>query len=88
MMFPGTETMVSIAGTCAGMIASLYGITMAGYTFFLSRMDALVSADATLDYIVDNVKNKYKYMMWYLTMNVLMTLFTSIAIMYYSVSVE
>ena len=36
-----------------------YGITLAGYTFFLSRIDALIASDMTLDYIVNSVKMKY-----------------------------
>lgn len=82
-LFPGSEIMSGIAGTCAEIIAGLYGITLAGYTFFLSRMDALVASDMTLDYIVTNVKMRYKYIIWYLTFNVLMTLFTSIFLMYF-----
>lgn len=82
-LFPGGEIMSDIAGTCAEIVAGLYGITLAGYTFFLSRMDALMASDMTLDYIVNSVKMKYKYIIWYITFNVLMTLFISIFLMYY-----
>lgn len=81
-LFPGSEMIVNIAGTCAEIVAGLYGITMAGYTFFLSRMDSLVMADMTLDYIVNSVKLRYKYIIWYITVNVLLTLLTSILLMY------
>ena len=82
-LFPGSEAMSGIAGTCAEIIAGLYGITMAGYTFFLSRIDGLMASDMTLDYIVNSVKLRYKYIIWYITFNVLMTLFISIFLMYY-----
>lgn len=82
-LFPGGEIMSDIAGTCAEIVAGLYGITLAGYTFFLSRMDALMASDMTLDYIVNSVKMKYKYIIGYITFNVLMTLFISIFLMYY-----
>ena len=82
-LFPGSEIMSEIAGTCAEIIAGLYGITLAGYTFFLSRIDALMASDMTLDYIVSNVKIRYKYIIWYITINVLMSLFTSIFLMYF-----
>lgn len=82
-LFPGGEIMSDIAGTCAEIVAGLYGTTLAGYTFFLSRMDALMASDMTLDYIVSSVKMKYKYIIWYITFNVLMTLFISIFLMYY-----
>lgn len=32
--FPGSDTFLSIVSTCSEIIAGLYGITMAGYTFF------------------------------------------------------
>lgn len=33
-LFPGSDVLLSIVSTCAQIIAGLYGITMAGYTFF------------------------------------------------------
>lgn len=80
--FPGEEVMLSIIGTCAQIIAGLYGITMAGYTFFLSRIDAITAADATLDYVTGSIKKRFQYLIWYLTVNVLMTLLISIVLMY------
>ena len=82
-LFPGSEIMSEIAGTCAEIIAGLYGITLASYTFFLSRIDALMASDMTLDYIVTDVKMRYKYITWFITINVLMTLFTSMFLMYF-----
>ena len=76
-LFPGEEAIKSIAGTSAEIIAGLYGLTLAGYTFFLSRIDALMASDATLDYVVASVKNRFKYLIWYITLNVLLTLMTS-----------
>lgn len=87
-IFPGADVFQSIVSTCAQIIAGLYGITMAGYTFFLSRIDALMASDATLDYIVSSVKRRFKYLIWYITFNVLMTLFISIFLMYCPVPTE
>lgn len=81
-IFPGEDALMSIIGTCAEIIAGLYGITMAGYTFFLSRIDALTAADVTLDYVVASLKTRFKYLIWFITYNVLMTLFISILLMY------
>ncbi|MBQ8038551.1 MAG: hypothetical protein IJ274_01520 [Lachnospiraceae bacterium] len=81
-LFPGTETIAQVAGTCAEIIAGLYGITLAGYTFFLSRMDALMESDMTLDFVVASVKNRFKYLIWFITINVILTLFNSIFLMY------
>lgn len=86
--FPGGETIQSIAGTCAEIVAGLYGITMAGYTFFLSRIDALMASDATLSYIVASIKRRFKHLVWIITLNVLMTLFVSIFLMYAPVPTE
>ena len=80
--FPGSERFQSIIATCSEIIAGLYGITMAGYTFFLSRIDALTDTDGTLDYVVASIKNRFKYLIWYITSNVLMTLMISILLMY------
>ena len=65
--FPGADVLRTIVTTCAQIIAGLYGITAAGYTFFLSRIDALSAQDMTLDYIVASLKNRYKRLMWYIT---------------------
>lgn len=81
-LFPGADTFLSIIGTCAEIIAGLYGITMASYTFFLSRIDALMASDATLDYVVSSVKRRFKYLIWYITVNFLITLFVSFFLMY------
>lgn len=81
-IFPETDAFQSIVGTCAEIIAGLYGITLAGYTFFLSRIDALSASDMTLDYVVSSIKNRFKYLIWFITFNVLMSLFTSIVLMY------
>lgn len=80
--FPGADVLRTIVTTCAQIIAGLYGITAAGYTFFLSRIDALSAQDMTLDYIVASLKNRYKRLMWYITGNVLLTLFASILLLY------
>lgn len=81
-IFPSSETLMTIITTCAQIIAGLYGVTMAGYTFFLSRIDALTASDATLDFIVSSIKKRFKYLIWFLTLNVLICLFTSIFLMY------
>ena len=87
-LFPGKEDLMGIVGNCAQIVAGLYGITMAGYTFFLSRMDALMASDTTLDYIIKSVKNRFKYLVWYITFNVLVTLFISIFLMYCPIPAE
>lgn len=81
-LFPGNDALMSIVSTCSQIIAGLYGITLAGYTFFLSRIDALSTSDATLDYVVASIKSRFKYLIWYITANVLMTLLISILLMY------
>ena len=81
-LFPGADVFMSIISTCSEIIAGLYGTTLAGYTFFLSRIDALMASDATLDYVVASIKNRFKYLIWYITFNVLVTLFISIVLMY------
>lgn len=81
-LFPGAEVFMSIISTCSEIIAGLYGTTLAGYTFFLSRIDALMATDATIDYVVASIKNRFKYLIWYITFNVLITLFISIFLMY------
>lgn len=86
-LFPGGDAVANIAGTCAEIIAGLYGITLAGYTFFLSRMDALMASDMTLNYIVSSVKNRFKYLIWFITLNVLVMLFISVFLMYCPVPV-
>ena len=80
--FPGEDVLLSIIGTCAEIIAGLYGITMAGYTFFLSRMDVLTETDATLNFVVGSIKNRFKHLLWWITFNVLMALLISIVLMY------
>lgn len=81
-LFPGNDALMNIVATCSQIIAGLYGITLAGYTFFLSRIDALSASDATLDYVVGSIKSRFKYLIWYITANVLMTLLISIILMY------
>lgn len=81
-LFPGVDTFQSLTSTCSEIIAGLYGTTLAGYTFFLSRIDALSASDATLDYVVASIKNRFKYLIWYITFNVLITLLISISLMY------
>ncbi len=80
--FPGVSTLHTIVTTGSQIIAGLYGITAAGYTFFLSRIDSLCAQDMTLDYIVGSLKNRYKRLMWFITGNVLMTLMASILLLY------
>lgn len=81
-LFPGTDVFMSIISTCSQIIAGLYGTTLAGYTFFLSRIDVLSASDTTLDYVVASIKNRFKYLIWYITFNVLVTLTISITLMY------
>lgn len=82
-LFPGPDAWMAILTTCSQIIAGLYGITLAGYTFFLSRIDALTASDATLDYVVVNIKTRFKYLIWYITFCVLAALIISISLMYF-----
>ena len=66
-LFPDSDALMTVISCCAQIIAGLYGITLAGYTFFLSRIDALMATDATLDYIVGSVKMRFKSLIWYIT---------------------
>lgn len=86
--FPGADVLRTLVTTCAQIIAGLYGITAAGYTFFLSRIDALSAQDMTLDYIVTSLKNRYKGLMWIISGNVLMTLLISILLLYFPAPAE
>lgn len=82
-LFPDNDALMNVISCCAQIIAGLYGITLAGYTFFLSRMDALMATDATLDYIVGSIKQHFKMLIWYITATVATTLFISVFLMYY-----
>lgn len=85
-LFPDHDALMNVISCCAQIIAGLYGITLAGYTFFLSRMDALMATDATLDYIVASVKQRFKLLIWYITATVGTTLFISVILLYYPAS--
>lgn len=82
-LFPGAEVFQQLVSTSAEIVAGLYGITMASYTFFLSRMDSSSATDATLDYVIAHLKNRYKYLAWYITATTAATLGISVIIMYY-----
>ena len=81
-LFPGHDAMGNIVGTFAEIIAGLYGITLASYTFFLSRIDALTAGDTTLGYVADSVKDSYKYLIWNITTNVVLVLLISGGLLY------
>ena len=81
-IFPGHDALMNIIGSCAEIIAGLYGITLASYTFFLSRIDALTASDTTLEYVVESVKKRYNKLIWYITLNVGFLLCISILLMY------
>lgn len=85
-LFPDKEALMTVISCCAQIVAGLYGITLAGYTFFLSRIDALMASDATQNYIVGSVKQRFKLLIWYITATVASTLFISIFLMYYPAS--
>ena len=85
-LFPDNDALMTVISCCAQIIAGLYGITLAGYTFFLSRIDALMATDATLDHIVTSVKQRFKSLIWYITVTVAATLLISVFLMYYPVS--
>ena len=82
-LFPDRDARMNVISCCAQIIAGLYGTTLAGYTFFLSRMDALMATDVTLDYIVSSVKTRFKHLIWYITGTVATTLFISVFLLYY-----
>lgn len=81
-LFPGHDAMVNIVGTFAEIIAGLYGITLASYTFFLSRIDTLTAEDTTLEYVADSIKDSYKYLIWNITTNVVLVLLISGGLLY------
>lgn len=81
-LFPGHDALMNIVGTCAEIIAGLYGITLASYTFFLSRIDSLTAGDATLEFVVESVKKRYKFLIWYITANVACLLLISVTLLY------
>ena len=85
-LFPDSDALMTVISCCAQIVAGLYGITLAGYTFFLSRIDALMASDATQNYIVGSVKQRFKLLIWYITATVASTLFISIFLMYYPAS--
>lgn len=66
-LFPDNDALMTVISCCAQIIAGLYGIMLAGYTFFMSRIDALMATDATLDYIVGSVKMRFKSLICYIT---------------------
>ncbi len=72
--FPSEDALMNIVSSFAEITAGLYGITLASYTFFLSRIDALSAADGTLDFVVEGIKKKFKYLIWHITLNVMMVL--------------
>lgn len=82
-LFPDNDALMTVISCCAQIVAGLYGITLAGYTFFLSRIDALMASDATLDYIVRSIKQRFKLLIWYITATVAMTMFISVFLLYY-----
>lgn len=80
--FPGADVLRTIVTTSAQIIAGLYGITAASYTFFLSRLDGLCAQDGTIACIAESLKNRYKLLLWFLTGNVLVMLLVSIVLLY------
>ncbi len=81
-LFPSYDVLSSIVSSFAEIIAGLYGITMASYTFFLSRIDSLAAANPTLDAVTDSIKLRFKRLIWAITFHVTMTLFTTMLLMY------
>ncbi len=79
--FSSEDALMSMVSSFAEIIAGLYGTTLAGYTFFLSRIDGLMASDTTLDFVVTGIKRKFKYLIWHITFNVLMTLLATAALM-------
>ncbi len=83
-LFPDRDSLLNIISSFAEIIAGLYGITAAGYTFFLSRMDALMASDATLGYVVASVKRRFQGIIVYITAQVIMVLLMTLILMYVS----
>ena len=81
--FPTQDNLLQILSTGSEVIAGLYGITLSGYVFFLSRIDGLASSDVTLEDVVYDMKQRYKYMIWGISINVLMALIGCGVIQYY-----
>lgn len=85
-LFPENSALMQIIGTGAQIIAGLYGITITGYIFFLTRMDTMIVSNSTLTDIVESVKSRFKYLIWSISFQVFATLILSIILMYYKVS--
>ncbi len=81
-LFPDRDSMMSILSSFAEITAGLYGITLANYTFFLSRMDGLMASDATMEYIVGRIKKRFQGLVAYITFNVAMLLGITLCLMY------
>ncbi len=80
--FPEIDVFRTIIATGAQIIVALYGVTMASYTFFLSKIDTMVLGDNTLDFVCQNIKYRFKYLIWFITWNVAITISTSISLLY------
>ncbi len=80
-LFSSEDALMNMLSSFAEIIAGLYGTTLAGYTFFLSRIDGLMASDTSLDFVVAGIKRRFKYLIWHITFNVLMTLLTTAVLM-------
>ncbi len=81
-IFPKEEVMLDVCSTFAEIIAGMYGIILASYTFFVSHIDTLSASDTTLDYIVETIKERFKWLISALTFNVFIVLISYIILNY------
>ena len=81
--FPDSENIMQIATTCAQIVAGLFGITITGYVFFLSRLDALTIANPSIAFIIEQIKERLQHMIYAITSQVSIAIVFNIMLMNY-----
>lgn len=84
--FPDAQTIMQILSTCVQLLAGLYGVTITGYIFFLSRLDGLVAENYTVENISMKLKDSFKYLIWNISGNVFIAIILYVILMYYPMS--
>ncbi len=82
-LFPNREALTNTISTLSQIVAGLYGITAAGFTFFLSRIDSLTAANPTLGFVTDSVKKRYQFLMGFITAGMSVILGSTLALLYF-----
>lgn len=71
---PPKEILQEIMSVSSENIIGLYGITLTGYVFFLSRIDNLLVNNPELGNIIFSIKKNFGKMIWGITLNVVIAL--------------